>query len=184
MLRIYWYKNTYFARNGISNKWRYSRLKTTALKIKDIRKAEKIINKNGGKKQSKKVMPDTNSLYNIACFCVGAKTKFTNSFVAWRLSWIQLQLTISRLGQRWHSSRKLHAKVNNRNIKTRCEICSKLTVKTPEQSNIHWPYIVIITKCAWIQLTIVVKCKQYTYAYCNLVGSLGTRKRVLLGLRI
>ena len=24
-------------------------------------------------------------------------------------------------------------KVNNRNIKTRCEICSKLTIKTPEQ---------------------------------------------------
>ena len=24
-------------------------------------------------------------------------------------------------------------KVNNRNTKTRCEICSKLTIKTPEQ---------------------------------------------------
>ena len=27
-------------------------------------------------------------------------------------------------------------KVNNRNTKTRCEICSKLTIKTPERS--HW----------------------------------------------
>ena len=25
-------------------------------------------------------------------------------------------------------------KVNNRNIRTRCEICSKLTIKTPERS--------------------------------------------------
>ena len=27
-------------------------------------------------------------------------------------------------------------KVNNRNTRTRCEICSKLTMKTPEQR--HW----------------------------------------------
>ena len=27
-------------------------------------------------------------------------------------------------------------KVNNRNTRTRCEICSKLTIKTPEQR--HW----------------------------------------------
>ena len=27
-------------------------------------------------------------------------------------------------------------KVNNRNIRTRCEICSKVTIKTPEQR--HW----------------------------------------------
>ena len=28
-------------------------------------------------------------------------------------------------------------KVNNRNTRTRCEICSKLTIKTPEQR--YWP---------------------------------------------
>ena len=28
-------------------------------------------------------------------------------------------------------------KVNNRNTKTRCEICSKLTIKTPEQQQIY-----------------------------------------------
>ena len=28
-------------------------------------------------------------------------------------------------------------KVNNRNTRTRCEICSKLTIKTPERH--HWP---------------------------------------------
>ena len=27
-------------------------------------------------------------------------------------------------------------KVNNRNTRTRCEICSKLTIKTPERR--HW----------------------------------------------
>ena len=31
---------------------------------------------------AKKVIPDANSLYSIACFCVGVKTKFTNIFVA------------------------------------------------------------------------------------------------------
>ena len=35
-------------------------------------------------------------------------------------------------------------KVNNRNTKTRCEICSKLTIKTPEQC--HWrPHRIIFT---------------------------------------
>ena len=29
-------------------------------------------------------------------------------------------------------------KVNNRNTRTRCEICSKLTIKTPERR--HWLY--------------------------------------------
>ena len=28
-------------------------------------------------------------------------------------------------------------KVNNRNTKTRCEICSKLTIKTPEPSAVY-----------------------------------------------
>ena len=28
-------------------------------------------------------------------------------------------------------------KVNNRNTRTRCEICAKLTIKTPERP--HWP---------------------------------------------
>ena len=28
-------------------------------------------------------------------------------------------------------------KVNNRNTRTRCEICSKLTIKTPEQRQWH-----------------------------------------------
>ena len=40
---------------------------------------KKIINnKIGQKKWPKKVIPDTNSLCSIACFCVGVKTKFTN----------------------------------------------------------------------------------------------------------
>ena len=29
-------------------------------------------------------------------------------------------------------------KVNNRNTKKRCEVCSKLTIKTPER--LHWPW--------------------------------------------
>ena len=30
-------------------------------------------------------------------------------------------------------SRQLHVKVNNRNTRTRCETCSKLTIKIPER---------------------------------------------------
>ena len=33
-------------------------------------------------------------------------------------------------------------KVNNRNTRTRCEICSKLTVKTPERH--HWSYFMLV----------------------------------------
>ena len=29
-------------------------------------------------------------------------------------------------------------KVNNKNTRTRCEICSKLTIKTPERRSSHW----------------------------------------------
>ena len=29
-------------------------------------------------------------------------------------------------------------KVNNRNIRARCEICSKLTIKTPERRHFHF----------------------------------------------
>ena len=32
-------------------------------------------------------------------------------------------------------------KVNNRNTRTRCEICSKLTIKTPERR--HWHHSVV-----------------------------------------
>ena len=31
-------------------------------------------------------------------------------------------------------------KVNNRNIRTRCEICSKLTIKTPERR--QWQHVI------------------------------------------
>ena len=34
------------------------------------------------------------------------------------------------------ASRQLHDKVNNRNTGTRCELCSKLEIKTPKQR--HW----------------------------------------------
>ena len=33
-------------------------------------------------------------------------------------------------------------KVKNRNTRTRCEICSKLTIKTPERR--HWPGVSIV----------------------------------------
>ena len=32
-----------------------------------------------------------------------------------------------------HGQQKSAAKVNNRNIRKRCEICSKLAIKTPER---------------------------------------------------
>ena len=35
-------------------------------------------------------------------------------------------------------------KVNNRNTKTRCEICSKLTIKTPERHHCHHSGIFIV----------------------------------------
>ena len=34
-------------------------------------------------------------------------------------------------------------KVNNRNTRTRCEICSKLTIKTPERRHWHWSRVFI-----------------------------------------
>ena len=36
----------------------------------------------------------------------------------------------------WHPNRQILLKVNNRNTRTRCEICSKLTIKTSERR--HW----------------------------------------------
>ena len=38
-------------------------------------------------------------------------------------------------------SRLLHVKVNNRNTRTRCEICPKLTIKIPEQR--HWRVFIV-----------------------------------------
>ena len=38
-------------------------------------------------------------------------------------------------------SRYLPAKVNNRNTRTRCEICPKLTIKIPEQR--HWRVFIV-----------------------------------------
>ena len=47
-------------------------------------------------------------------------------------------------------------KVNDRNTKTRCEICSKLTIKTPEQC--HWrPHRVIFTDLIQWLLTNVLE---------------------------
>ena len=35
-------------------------------------------------------------------------------------------------------------KVNNRNTRTRCEICTKLTIKTPEQHHWHCSGVFIV----------------------------------------
>ena len=35
-------------------------------------------------------------------------------------------------------------KVNNRNTRTRCEICSKLTIKTPERNSEHISHLVLV----------------------------------------
>ena len=35
-------------------------------------------------------------------------------------------------------------KVNNRNTRTRCEICSKLTIKTPERRHLHRSGVFIV----------------------------------------
>ena len=48
------------------------------------------------RRSAEKVMSDSTSMTKPFGFCVGVKTKFTNIFVAWRLSWIQLYLTITQ----------------------------------------------------------------------------------------
>ena len=35
-------------------------------------------------------------------------------------------------------------KVNNRDTKTRCKICSKLTIKTPERHHWHISHLVLV----------------------------------------
>ena len=53
-------------------------------------------------------------------------------------------------------------KVNNRNTRTRCEICSKLTIKIPErrhwQVNAGWDNVVII--CQKYYIEIILKINQ------------------------
>ena len=53
-------------------------------------------------------------------------------------------------------------KVNNRNTRTRCEICSKLTIKIPErchwQVNAGWDNVVII--CQKYYVEIILKINQ------------------------
>ena len=41
-------------------------------------------------------------------------------------------------------------KVNNRNTKTRYEICSKLTIKTPERSQVH--FVLPFTLCSSVSI--------------------------------
>ena len=41
-------------------------------------------------------------------------------------------------------------KVNNRNTKTRCEICSKLTIKIPERSQLH--FVLPFTLCSSVSI--------------------------------
>ena len=41
-------------------------------------------------------------------------------------------------------SRHLPAQINNRNTRTRCEICSKLTIKTPDRSQQHRSGVFIV----------------------------------------
>ena len=36
-------------------------------------------------------------------------------------------------------------KVNNRNSRTRCEICSKLTIETPEQCHVRRSGVLLLT---------------------------------------
>ena len=53
-------------------------------------------------------------------------------------------------------------KVNNRNARTRCEICSKLTIKRPERSQCRRSVVFIInfehfTSCSSVS---IVNCKQ------------------------
>ena len=42
-------------------------------------------------------------------------------------------------------SRQLTFKINNRNTRTRCEICSKLTIKTPERLQLRHSGVFIVT---------------------------------------
>ena len=42
-------------------------------------------------------------------------------------------LHVTYVCQVYLPSRKLHVQVNKRNSRTGCEICSKLTIKTPER---------------------------------------------------
>ena len=52
--------------------------------------------------------------------------------------WLSGLIRLSKLQKL--PSRHLPLKVNNRNTRTRCEICSKLTIKTPERRQRHHTY--------------------------------------------
>ena len=47
-------------------------------------------------------------------------------------------------------------KIKNRNTRTRCEICSKLTIKTPEQHNLRRPTGVFIANFEHISHLVLV----------------------------
>ena len=114
-------------------------------KLKLIEKLKKIINnKNGQKKWRKKVIPDTNCLYSIACFCVGVKTKFQTFLL--HEDWVEFSYIWQFIGLARDDipTRDYILKENNRNTKTKCEICSKLTIKTQEHRVI---FTDPITKC-------------------------------------
>ena len=70
-------------------------------------------------------------------------------------------------------------KVNNRNIKKRCEICSKLTIKTPERHQWQWrPSGVFIVKFEHISdlvLLFLLSFKQVNSGYDNILdnGTIG-----------
>ena len=79
----------------------------------------------------------------VSVFCVSCELKNSKSS---RVFFNFLQPTITNLVIFWKrlmrlivlhcagiSSRQLHVSVNNRKTRTRCEICSKLTKKTPEK---------------------------------------------------
>ena len=62
------------------------------------------------------------------------KLRIRTLFTQCSFNWFSISLTFLL----WKTSpvRNYMFKLNNRNTRTSCEICSKLTIKTPEQS--HW----------------------------------------------
>ena len=56
------------------------------------------------------------------------------------LKWFRVNLSAMKL----IPSRQLHVKVKNRNNRTRCELCSKITIKIPERHHWHCSRIFIV----------------------------------------
>ena len=85
----------------------------------------------------------------ILMFLFNMKAKF-QSFSSTCLLMLSEMASLSYWICEFQNSVNTENKVNNRNTRTRCEICSKLTIKTPERR--HWQLWTYFTPCPSVSM--------------------------------